>query len=146
MWGELKNTARVERWTPSLCYEKDFFTGVLAKESYETWDRKEIAKWENDPHAKDYRWSINTFLTENGVPVKEGKAHKLTKTKPEGVDEPEDPFKVEIQKEGEGDLIVDGKEITIHYEGTLRDSETRFDGSRDQVAPLTYIVGQQQMI
>lgn len=46
---------------------------------------------------------------------------------------------------GTGDEAVAGKEVTVHYVGTLEDG-TKFDSSRDRGTPFTFNLGAGQVI
>lgn len=48
-------------------------------------------------------------------------------------------------KVGTGDEAVAGKEVTVHYVGTLEDG-TKFDSSRDRGTPFTFNLGAGQVI
>lgn len=48
-------------------------------------------------------------------------------------------------KEGDGAQAVSGKEVTVHYVGTLTDG-TKFDSSRDRGTPFTFTLGAGEVI
>lgn len=57
----------------------------------------------------------------------------------------ENGLKIEDIKVGEGEEAVAGKQITVHYVGTLENG-TKFDSSRDRGAPFTFNLGAGQVI
>jgi peptidylprolyl isomerase/FKBP-type peptidyl-prolyl cis-trans isomerase FkpA len=54
-------------------------------------------------------------------------------------------LKIEILKEGTGDLADKGDTLTLHYTGKLLDG-TKFDSSVDRGQPFSFILGQGQVI
>ncbi|MDP3880586.1 MAG: FKBP-type peptidyl-prolyl cis-trans isomerase [bacterium] len=57
----------------------------------------------------------------------------------------ENGLKIEDIKEGQGEEAVSGKQITVHYVGTLENG-TKFDSSRDRGTPFTFTLGAGQVI
>jgi len=118
-WTELENHAVVEEWTWSNCYEKDYYTQVEASSpTFQTFGRKEIARWVNDPNHYEYEWNLNKFLLDNGLELLPGRVEVNTDP-PKGYSAQEPPFEVNMIKEGEGDLITDSDVVYIHYRGQL---------------------------
>ena len=54
-------------------------------------------------------------------------------------------FIVETLKKGNGDLALPGQQISVHYEGKLKDG-TVFDASRPRGQPFSFILGKGQVI
>ena len=54
-------------------------------------------------------------------------------------------FKIEILKEGTGEEAENGKDVTVHYVGTLEDG-TQFDSSIDRGSPFSFSLGAGQVI
>ena len=50
-----------------------------------------------------------------------------------------------VEKEGTGAKAEAGKTVSVHYTGYLTDG-TKFDSSRDRGQPLTFTLGQHQVI
>lgn len=50
-----------------------------------------------------------------------------------------------IENPGTGAKAVAGKSVSVHYTGTLADG-TKFDSSRDRNQPITFVLGQGQVI
>ena len=56
-----------------------------------------------------------------------------------------DGFKIEVIREGKGDIAESGQRVAVHYEGRLTD-DTVFDASRRRGQPFTFTVGAGQVI
>ncbi len=56
-----------------------------------------------------------------------------------------DGFKIEVIREGNGDIAESGQRVAVHYEGRLTD-DTVFDASRRRGQPFTFTVGAGQVI
>ena len=54
-------------------------------------------------------------------------------------------LKIEEVTVGAGDEAVDGKQVMVHYVGTLTDG-TKFDSSIDRNQPFPFVLGQGQVI
>lgn len=57
----------------------------------------------------------------------------------------QDELKIEILKEGTGEPVEAGANVSVHYVGTLTDG-TKFDSSRDRGRPFNFTVGGGQVI
>ena len=56
-----------------------------------------------------------------------------------------DKLKIEVMREGDGDIAEHGQRLTVHYEGRLKD-DTVFDASRPRGQPFSFTVGARQVI
>ncbi len=56
-----------------------------------------------------------------------------------------DGIKIEILKEGKGEPVAAGANLSMHYTGTLTDG-TKFDSSRDRGQPFHFTLGGGQVI
>lgn len=54
-------------------------------------------------------------------------------------------LKSEDLKVGDGDAVTEGKEVTVHYTGTLTDG-SKFDSSVDRGQPFTFKLGEHHVI
>lgn len=55
-------------------------------------------------------------------------------------------LRIEEITQGTGQSPVRGKNVTIHYVGTLASNGQKFDSSRDRGNPFTFIIGVGQVI
>lgn len=53
---------------------------------------------------------------------------------------------IDVQKQGSGRKTARGDTIGVHYTGTLAKDGSKFDSSRDRGQPLSFTVGQGQVI
>lgn len=51
-----------------------------------------------------------------------------------------------ILKAGDGDSVVDGDTVSVHYTGTLKENGKKFDSSLDRGTPFEFTVGAHQVI
>jgi FKBP-type peptidyl-prolyl cis-trans isomerase len=56
-----------------------------------------------------------------------------------------DTLKIESLRAGDGDEAVSGKQVTVHYVGTLTDG-SKFDSSRDRGKGFSFRLGAGQVI
>ena len=56
-----------------------------------------------------------------------------------------DGLKIEVTKEGDGDVAENGRRVTVHYEGRLTDG-TVFDASEPRGQPFSFVIGAGQVI
>lgn len=68
-----------------------------------------------------------------------------TSTPTKTVNENTAELQVTNVKDGDGAEAVAGKEVTVHYVGTLQDG-TKFDSSRDRGTPFTFTLGAGEVI
>jgi FKBP-type peptidyl-prolyl cis-trans isomerase FkpA len=57
-----------------------------------------------------------------------------------------DSLKIEDLKVGTGTEAVSGKQVTVHYVGTLLDGGSKFDSSRDRGKGFTFRLGGGEVI
>jgi|GEM_PF-1056329 len=55
-------------------------------------------------------------------------------------------LQIEIYEKGKGEPVTKGKQIKVHYTGTLKSDGSKFDSSRDRGQPLPVTVGKGQVI
>ena len=56
-----------------------------------------------------------------------------------------DGLKIEVIKEGDGNVAENGQRVTVHYEGRLAD-DTVFDASKPRGQPFSFTIGAGQVI
>ena len=56
-----------------------------------------------------------------------------------------DELKIEVTREGDGDVAENGQRVTVHYEGRLTD-DTVFDASKPRGQPFSFTIGAGQVI
>jgi FKBP-type peptidyl-prolyl cis-trans isomerase FkpA len=78
--------------------------------------------------------------TESGSEIKSGQSDDAAMTAQLG-----ESVKIEDIVEGTGAEAVDGKQVTVHYTGTLLNG-TKFDSSVDRNSPFPFLLGAGQVI